>query len=305
MLFKNVANQFVFFSAFNNNTNSPQTGDASNITVYLSKTNVGDSSPGAFSSLGSPTEVDATNAPGLYYVKLTATNTNADTLTLSAKSTTSGVSLAPQVFYTSSSTVDVNVATISSSTSAAANLANFFTPTAGYHAFNSSIGIGEIVHQGAAQAGGTATITLASNASGSDNFYNGYTVQIISQINNTAAVGQSRRITGYVGSTKVATIDSNWTVQPDTSTVYVVRDDRVRLGPAGLDSARISLVSGGSVSGPATNAKEALGYVYQRLFGKVIKSSTNIIVRNAGDTAAVATQTYTSSGGTDTINAAT
>jgi hypothetical protein len=69
---------------------------------------------------------------------------------------------------------------------------------------------------GTAQAGGTNTITLRSGASASDDFYNTTKVTIVS---GTGA-GQSRFVSTYVGSTKVATVTSNWTTQPDNTSVY-------------------------------------------------------------------------------------
>jgi hypothetical protein len=72
---------------------------------------------------------------------------------------------------------------------------------------------------GKAAAGGSNTITLDGSARAIDSFYNDWTVTIVS---GTAA-GQSKTITGYVGSTKVATVNSAWTLPaPDTSSVYHV-----------------------------------------------------------------------------------
>lgn len=73
---------------------------------------------------------------------------------------------------------------------------------------------------GTAQAGGATTITLRSGASAVNDHYNECLVKIIS---GTGA-GQIRTITGYVGSTKVATV-STWTTNPDATSVYVVVGD--------------------------------------------------------------------------------
>jgi hypothetical protein len=73
-------------------------------------------------------------------------------------------------------------------------------------------------NSGTAQAGASGTITLASGASSTDDFYNGAVVKIQSG----AGAGQSRRITDYVGSTRVATVDSNWVTNPDNTSVYIV-----------------------------------------------------------------------------------
>ena len=70
---------------------------------------------------------------------------------------------------------------------------------------------------GTAQAGASTTITLASTASAVDDFYNGLTLYITS---GTGA-GQSRVITDYVGSTKVATVAA-WVINPDVTSVYAI-----------------------------------------------------------------------------------
>lgn len=71
---------------------------------------------------------------------------------------------------------------------------------------------------GLAQAGASGSVTLPATASATDSFYNGAFVTVAS---GTGA-GQSRMISGYTGSTKVATVDPNWTTNPDTTSVVVV-----------------------------------------------------------------------------------
>lgn len=69
-----------------------------------------------------------------------------------------------------------------------------------------------------AQAGGASTITLAAASSTANNYYN---QQYVSLISGTGS-GQIKRITGYDGSTQVATVDSAWATQPDNTTNYTV-----------------------------------------------------------------------------------
>jgi hypothetical protein len=78
---------------------------------------------------------------------------------------------------------------------------------------------------GTAQAGGANTITLSSGASATNGIYNTCYVTILS---GTGA-GQTKQITGYVGSTKVATVASNWSTQPDNTSVYRVVDSSTGL----------------------------------------------------------------------------
>lgn len=65
-------------------------------------------------------------------------------------------------------------------------------------------------------AGAASTATLDAGASAVDNFYTG---QLITLTSGTGA-GQTRRIIGYVGSTKVATVDSNWVTNPTAGTTF-------------------------------------------------------------------------------------
>ena len=97
-MFKNVASQKVIFFAFDATTNVPKTGDAANITPYVSK------DFGAVTAMTdtSATEMDATNAPGYYLVDISQTESNADVLLLSAKSSTANIKVigAPATIFT-------------------------------------------------------------------------------------------------------------------------------------------------------------------------------------------------------------
>jgi len=76
---------------------------------------------------------------------------------------------------------------------------------------------GHQMSYGTAQAGASTTITLVGTASAVDDTYNGQTIEIIA---GTGA-GQSKTISDYVGSTKVATV-STWTTTPDNTSVYKI-----------------------------------------------------------------------------------
>lgn len=84
---KNVASQKLIVFAFDSTTNLPKTGDATNITAYVSI------DYGAVTVLGdtSATEMDATNAKGYYLFDLTQGETNGNTLLFSAKSLTTNI----------------------------------------------------------------------------------------------------------------------------------------------------------------------------------------------------------------------
>ena len=96
-MFKNVAAKVIVF-AFDTTTNTAKTGDAANITAYVSK------DYGAVTALTdtSATEMDATNAKGYYLVDITATEANADILLISGKSSTANIAVigAPAAIFT-------------------------------------------------------------------------------------------------------------------------------------------------------------------------------------------------------------
>lgn len=69
---------------------------------------------------------------------------------------------------------------------------------------------------GTAAAGAASSITLASDADPRASYYVGARIAITS---GTGA-GQVRRISAYVGDTKVATVATAWTTAPDATSVY-------------------------------------------------------------------------------------
>lgn len=71
---------------------------------------------------------------------------------------------------------------------------------------------------GTAQAGASTTITLKSASSAVDDYYNGLYITIT----GGTGAGQIRIIEDYVGSTKVATVDSAWTTAPNNTSTYSI-----------------------------------------------------------------------------------
>jgi len=102
----------------------------------------------------------------------------------------------------------------------------------------------EHVNEGAAQGGGANTITLNANASSSDDVYVG---QVIFLRSGTGE-DQAKRITAYNGTTKVATVESNWTIQPIAGTGYSMLPSSILvysiLGPALADYVLDEVVEG-------------------------------------------------------------
>ncbi len=164
-------------------TGLPKTGDAANIVLYVAKD---DGTVTAITSnSGVPTECDNTNAKGDYKIALSSTEVTADKLRFTGRSGTSNVVIIPQTIYT--------------------------IPQALWIAYAG-------IETGTAQGGGASTITLRAAASGSNDFYKD---QVVFLISGTGA-GQTNRITSYVGSTQIATVETAWIIPPDNTTVYMV-----------------------------------------------------------------------------------
>lgn len=95
-MFKNTASQKVTLFAFDSATGEAKTGDAANLTFYVSKDD------GAVTALGdtSAVEDDSTNAKGNYTCDVTQAETNADKLKFTGKSSTAGIVVVPLTIYT-------------------------------------------------------------------------------------------------------------------------------------------------------------------------------------------------------------
>lgn len=207
---KNVASQKLIVFAFDSTNNLPKTGDAANLTAYVSK------DYGSITVLGdtSATEMDATNAKGYYLFDLTQAETNADTLLFSAKSSTANIVVvgAPAAVFTtppnfSLALIDgsgrVTVGAMANGTIAQATFASDVPSLA--------------MRAGTAQAGDATHITLDAGASSTNNFYNNTLIYIT----GGTGVGQSRFISAYSGLTKVATV-ATWVVNPDNTSTFVI-----------------------------------------------------------------------------------
>lgn len=84
-----------------------------------------------------------------------------------------------------------------------------------------SIDLSTVIVTGTAQAGSTSTtIVLASTASSVNGYYTGSTITITSGPGSSPI--QTRTITAYDGSTKVATINTAWTTTPTNTSVYSI-----------------------------------------------------------------------------------
>lgn len=131
--------------------------------------------------------------------------------------------------------------------------------------FGQALG-GSILRTGTAQAGGASTITLDASASATNDLYNYNVIRIIS---GTGA-GQSRQISDYVGSSKVATVSLAWTTQPASDSVFQVID-------LGVDAATVASIADGVWD------EARAGHVTAGTFGERVNSN---VTQVSGDTTA-------------------
>jgi len=104
-----------------------------------------------------------------------------------------------------------------------------------------------------AQGGGNNYITLESAASSVNFEYNGFRIYISSG----TGVGQTRTILTYNASTKDATVDLNWTINPDSTSIYEILDGEITSSVGDLGS--VQTVKKLLIQ--ATNFYDATGYI--------------------------------------------
>ena len=95
-MLKNTAGQKVTVLAWDTAADEPKTGDAANITAYVSK----DGGAAVQTNDVNPTELSAANMKGAYQFDMTQAESNADLLDLLAASATANVKLDPVSIYT-------------------------------------------------------------------------------------------------------------------------------------------------------------------------------------------------------------
>mgnify|MGYP000863658862 FL=1 len=117
---------------------------------------------------------------------------------------------------------------------------------------------------GTLQSGGTNTITLPSTYNINDNFYNGFIISI----DSGTGAGQVKTITDYVGSTKVATVDSNWTTQPDNTSVITIHNIDVGGTWSGLGTTEAIYTLPATLPSGLTNQSLALTYAMTEMSGQ-------------------------------------
>lgn len=149
------------------------------------------------------------------------------------------------------------------------------------------------IRTGTAQAGAAGTITLDSGANATDDFYKNTLIHI------TAGTGihQSRMISAYTGSTKVATVNSNWITTPDSTSVFVIHPFGSIPGATAPSAAEVAdAVWDEAVDGTNT-ARQYQRLAASALFGKLSgAATTTVTIRDVADTKARITATVDGDG---------
>ena len=150
-----------------------------------------------------------------------------------------------------------------------------------------------------AQGGAASTITLDTGSTATDSLYNGNIVAIIAG----TGVGQNRVITGYVGSTRVATVDSTWVVNPDATSVFALYPQ----GIIGLTSAQVEAAVMDKADGIETGLTMRQSQRLQSsvLFGRRSGTGSGTEIFNAAVTNAKARVTGTIDGSGNRTNVTT
>ena len=127
----------------------------------------------------------------------------------------------------------------------------------------------DTLETGVAQTATANDITLAATANAVDDYYNGYFVEISSG----TGIGQTREITDYTGLTKVADVISAWTVTPDSTSVYRIKNSDVTSFVALGDAQVVSVVTSGGTDTSAVDVvlapTDIPGFGMVNIFGYV------------------------------------
>lgn len=182
-LYKNVASQKVAVFAYDTAADAGKTGDAANITGEISK----DGGTSAATNDTNPTELDATDHPGIYLFDLTQAETNADLIVLTAVSSTDGVQIDPVIIYTTPG-----------------NFKNFYEDA--------------IVEASVSDATPSTTSFDTDLSEASDDHYNDMAIVFV----DGNLKGQVRKVSDYDGTNKTVTVSTAFTEAPGNGDTFQI-----------------------------------------------------------------------------------
>lgn len=213
----------VCYIAWDSSLGAPKTGDVANHTLRWIKD--GTSSV----PTNSASEVDATNAPGIYKITLTATETQTPFGVLSGKSSTSNVVIAPiSVSFENIPdaapgatgglpTLDVD-GNISASLPNGEITSATFDSTALLEIRNTFLILNDSLTSPTVTS---TTVSLNGTNAANDDAYNG---MVLLHFNASDELIQTRTVTDYDHGTLTLTVDKPWSVNPvDTDRLMIFR----------------------------------------------------------------------------------
>jgi hypothetical protein len=148
-----------------------------------------------------------------------------------------------------------------------------------------------------AQAGSTSQITLAVGASAVDDFYKGMVIEITG---GAGAGDPPRVVTGYDGTTKIATVFPNFATAADVTSVYNFRAHAMYVpASTSLETVTAFLYDNSSLAAGLSRLRKVIGAVgtasfelTTAQFGKFSHTLTGILPANPTDVAAPGAPTF-------------
>lgn len=259
-MYKNTASQTLMLYAFDASTGLAKTGDAANITAYVSK------DAGSVTALGdtSAVEVDSTNAKGWYKWDLTQAETNASILLFTGKSSTSNVQIVGRLEYTVA--VDGNVFPyVTTSVFADAALSSL---TEVLNAVS--------IRYATATGSAAGSLTLDASASANNTDYVGNYLNIP---DGFTGAGQTRLITAYNGTTKVATVTPNWQTTPASNTKFYILPSAYILQTQAVASLLGNAVDIENAVWDAETANHTTGASFGEFFSQLSSNLDTVLAR--------------------------
>lgn len=273
---RNVSGQKILLFAFDYSTNAPKTGDAANLTAYVSKDG------GAVTVLTdtTATEMDATNAKGWYSFDVTQTESNADELVFTGKSSTANVSVVGRAITTTPASFTSFVTPTGASVNATQFAGQTITAAAGV-TLPSSV---------ASPTNITAATGVVLSAAGVQAIWDALTAALTTanSIGKRLVDNLTGDIYARLGAPAGASVSADVAaVKADTASIYAAVDTEVAAILAAVDtevSAIQTAVTGnraepGQGNPPATtDAMTKLDYVYKLARNKVTQDATTLKV---------------------------
>ena len=145
-----------------------------------------------------------------------------------------------------------------------------------------------VIRNGTAQGGASTSITLDASANGTTDYYVGQAIKI----DSSTGVGQTRIITAYNGTSKAATVDRAWAVNPDATSVFTVYSASLPKLNSSLETVAASVtgnVSGtvaGLGAGSVNSTSIAAGAITAAKFGADAIDSSALAASAASEIAA-------------------